>query len=153
MLGKPVFFDPTGKRKDRLKALAWVGGTLLAVTLVVFAAILMSVPTPSSVDDFNQQVGPHVSIRCAWSSTCSAAHPVAAVADPAALSSASDLAAELRKQERERDARQAQAAASHPIPALLRGTSEKPLSIGFYVNWDDNSYPALKASAAQVSIG
>ena len=127
-----------------MKALAWVGGTLLAVTLVVFAAILMSVTRPSSADGFEQQVGPHVSIRCAWSSTCSTAHPVVAVADPVALRSASDLAAELRKQERERDGRQAQTATSHPVPALLRGTSEKPLSIGFYVNWDDNSFPAIK---------
>ena len=127
-----------------MKALAWVGGTLLAVTLIVFAAILMIVPRPSSVDGFDQQIDPHVSIRCAWSSDCSTAHAVAAVADPAALSSAADLAAELRKQERERAARQTQAATSYPVPALLRGTSEKPLSIGFYVNWDDNSFPAIK---------
>ena len=26
----------------------------------------------------------------------------------------------------------------------LKGSNDRPLSIGFYVNWDDNSYPALK---------
>jgi peptidoglycan-N-acetylglucosamine deacetylase len=32
----------------------------------------------------------------------------------------------------------------HPVPAALEGPDERSLSIGFYVNWDDNSYPALK---------
>jgi cellulose synthase/poly-beta-1,6-N-acetylglucosamine synthase-like glycosyltransferase/peptidoglycan/xylan/chitin deacetylase (PgdA/CDA1 family) len=150
VIGKPVFFDPTGKRGDRLKAVAWMGGTSLTVALVVFAAILMIVPRPSSVDGFDQQVGPHGSIRCAWAPTCSPAHAAAAAADPVALSSAADLAAELRKQEREHNAHRARSATSHPVQALLRGTSEKPLSIGFYVNWDDNSYPALKRALASL---
>jgi peptidoglycan-N-acetylglucosamine deacetylase len=33
---------------------------------------------------------------------------------------------------------------SRPVPVALKGADERPLSIGFYVNWDDNSYPALK---------
>jgi peptidoglycan-N-acetylglucosamine deacetylase len=31
-----------------------------------------------------------------------------------------------------------------PEPVGLKGPDERSLSIGFYVNWDDNSYPALK---------
>jgi spore germination protein YaaH len=31
-----------------------------------------------------------------------------------------------------------------PVPAPLRRSNERSLSIGFYVNWDDNSYPDLK---------
>ena len=31
-----------------------------------------------------------------------------------------------------------------PVPMALKGPDERSLSIGFYVNWDDNSYPALK---------
>jgi hypothetical protein len=31
-----------------------------------------------------------------------------------------------------------------PVPVVLKGPDERSLSIGFYVNWDDTSYPALK---------
>jgi peptidoglycan-N-acetylglucosamine deacetylase len=31
-----------------------------------------------------------------------------------------------------------------PVPVALKGPDERSLSIGFYVNWDDNSYPALR---------
>jgi len=31
-----------------------------------------------------------------------------------------------------------------PVPVAPKGQDERPLSIGFYVNWDDNSYPALR---------
>ena len=39
MRGKPIFFDPTGKRARLLQALAWVAGTLSAVIIVLFTAI------------------------------------------------------------------------------------------------------------------
>jgi peptidoglycan-N-acetylglucosamine deacetylase len=52
----------------------------------------------------------------------------------------------LRERERALRTRhkQAQVVDRHPVPAPLRGSKERSLSIGFYVNWDDNSYPALK---------
>jgi hypothetical protein len=31
MLGKPIFFDPTGKRAHLLQAFAWVAGTIGAI--------------------------------------------------------------------------------------------------------------------------
>jgi hypothetical protein len=31
-----------------------------------------------------------------------------------------------------------------PVPASLAVPGNRSLSIGFYANWDDNSYPALK---------
>ena len=142
MVGKPVFFDPTGKRGVRLKVIAWVGGMALSVTLVIFSAILVVVHRPSLGDSFDQQVAPQVSIRCAWEPSCSPAHPIAdTLANPPLLSSASTLAAELRKKERDRGLLHSPTRA---VPALLRGSSERPLSIGFYTNGDDNSYPALK---------
>jgi hypothetical protein len=36
------------------------------------------------------------------------------------------------------------------VPAPLRGSKERSLSIGFYVNWDDNSYPALKQALPHI---
>ena len=97
---------------------------------------------------FDQQLSAHTSIRCAWAPTCSPAHAItdSNAADPELLKTASKLASDLR--ERERDLRthhpQAETVNRHPLPAPLRGSKERSLSIGFYVNWDDNSYPALK---------
>ena len=56
------------------------------------------------------------------------------------------LASDLRERERGLRTRhpQAEVVDRHPIPAPLRGSKDRSLSIGFYVNWDDNSYPALK---------
>ena len=146
MIGNQVFFDPTGKRGRVLRGLAWVMGTLSAVIIIVFAATLLVVHRPGN-DTFDEQFSPHVSIRCAWAPTCSAAHgiEVTTAADPEMLKSASMLAAELREKERELPRHpQAEVVDRHPVPVALRGSGEKPLSIGFYVNWDDNSYPALK---------
>lgn len=53
MIGKQVFFDPTGERALVLRWLAWVAGTLSALVVVVFVAILMIVHRPinDSFDD------------------------------------------------------------------------------------------------------
>jgi peptidoglycan-N-acetylglucosamine deacetylase len=147
MLGKPIFFDPTGKRARLLQGLAWVLGTFSALIMVGFFAILMVVHRPND-SSFDRRLTSHVSIRCAWAPTCSTAHgvTVATAADPELLKSASMLAAELREKERDLHVPRPQAEIldRHPIPAPLRGPTDRPLSIGFYVNWDDNSYPALK---------
>ncbi len=148
MLGKPVFFDPTGKRARLLQVLAWGLGTLSAIIMVGFFAILMIAHRPGD-GSFDRQLTSHAPIRCAWAPTCSAAHGIAvtAAADPELLKSASMLAAELREKERTLRLRpQAAVLDRHPVPVALRGPTDRPLSIGFYVNWDDNSYPALKRS-------
>ena len=147
MLGKPIFFDPTGKRARLLQALAWAAGTVSAVIFVLFTAILLVVNWPDDTS-FDQQLSAHSSIRCAWAPTCSPAHAVADsnAADPELLKTAYKLASDLRERERGLRTRhpQAEVVDRHPIPAPLRGSKDRSLSIGFYVNWDDNSYPALK---------
>ena len=70
MLGKPIFFDPTGKRARLLQAFALVVGTLSAVVMVLFAAILVVVNRPED-KSFDDQLASHNSIRCAWAPTCS----------------------------------------------------------------------------------
>jgi cellulose synthase/poly-beta-1,6-N-acetylglucosamine synthase-like glycosyltransferase/peptidoglycan/xylan/chitin deacetylase (PgdA/CDA1 family) len=145
MIGKPVFFDPTGKRSRVLRGLAWGVGTLSALVMTVFVAILMLVDRP--IADSFDELASHPSIRCAWAPTCSAAHgiTVSTAADPASRT-ASSLAAEVREQERSLVTRhpQAQVIDRHPVPGPLRGSNARSLSIGFYVDWDDNSYPDLK---------
>ena len=146
MIGKPVFFDPSGKRGRVLRGLAWAMGTLSAVVFVMFGATLIVVHRPGD-DKFEAQLSPHVSIRCAWAPTCSAVHgiTVATGADAEMLKSASMLSGELRKKERSLNKHpQAEVVNRQPVPGPLRGAGDRPLSIGFYVNWDDNSYPALK---------
>ena len=147
MLGKPVFFDPTGKRARLLRAVAWVAGTLSTIIIVLFAAILVVVHRPED-KSFDRQLSAHTSIRCAWAPTCSPAHAItdSNAANPELLKTASKLASDLRERERALRTRhpQAEVVDRHPVPAPLRGSKERSLSIGFYVNWDDNSYPALK---------
>jgi len=120
-------------------------GTLSALVMTVFVAILMLVDRP--IADSFDELASHPSIRCAWAPTCSAAHgiTVSTAADPASRT-ASSLAAEVREQERSLVTRhpQAQVIDRHPVPGPLRGSNARSLSIGFYVDWDDNSYPDLK---------
>jgi len=147
MLGKPIFFDPTGKRARFLQAFAWVAGTLSAIVIVAFAAILIVVHRPED-KSFDQQLSAHTSIRCAWAPTCSPAHAIidSSATEPELLKTAFKLASDLRESERGLRTRhpQAEVVDRHPLPAPLRGSKERSMSIGFYVNWDDNSYPSLK---------
>jgi len=146
MTSKPIFFDPTGRRGRVLARLAWALGTISALVTVVFIATLMVVDRPGV--ERPDSTAPHPSIRCAWEPTCSAAHAlnITTAADPELLKTAANLAADLRKKEREVRTRhpQAEVVDRRPVPASLASPGERSLSIGFYANWDDNSYPALK---------
>ena len=62
MLGKPVFFDPTGKRARLLRAVAWVAGTLSTIVIVLFAAMLVIVHRPED-KSFDRQLSAHISMR------------------------------------------------------------------------------------------
>jgi peptidoglycan-N-acetylglucosamine deacetylase len=144
MLGKQIFFDPTGKRARLLRRLAWGMGTISAVVFIAFGATLMVVHHPASA----ALEGSQVSIRCAWAPTCSTAHAlyVTNAADPEAVKAATSLAVELREKERALRALgpRSDDVNHRPIPHRLDNPADRALSIGFYVNWDDNSYAALK---------
>ena len=146
MISKPIFFDPTGQRGRVLSRLAWALGTISALVTVVFMATLMVVDRPGVKRP--DPTAPHPSIRCAWEPTCSAAHALksTAAADPELLKTAANLAADLRKEERALRTRhpQAEVVNRRPVPASLASPGDRSLSVGFYANWDDNSYPALK---------
>jgi peptidoglycan/xylan/chitin deacetylase (PgdA/CDA1 family)/GT2 family glycosyltransferase len=146
MTGKPIFFDPTGRRGRVLSRLAWAVGSLSALVTVLFVATLMVVhrPVVTSMDPGLA----HTSIRCAWAPSCPAVHAITTTkpADPELLKTAAKLAAELREKERGLRTRhpQAEVLDRRPVPASLVAPAGRSLSIGFYANWDDNSYPALK---------
>jgi peptidoglycan-N-acetylglucosamine deacetylase len=68
--------------------------------------------------------------------------------DPSLLKSAVRLAAEARKREdqihRWKLKMARQKLPGRALSAALRPRPDRPLAMGFYVNWDDVSYPALK---------
>src|SRR5262249_40376397 len=68
------------------------------------------------------------------------------IADPGLLKTAAKLAADLREKERALRTSHPQAwvVDSRPVPTSLASPAGRSLSVGFYANWDDNSYPALK---------
>lgn len=144
MTGKPIFFDPTGKRGRALTRLAWAVGTVSAFVMTAFVATLVIVHKPAAEPNAAET---HPSIRCAWAPSCTTAHglSITTAADPEALRSAARLAEELREQERNLHQRpQAQAVERRSLPAALARPEGRPISVGFYVGWDDNSYPELK---------
>ena len=70
-------------------------------------------------------------------------------AEPELLKPAERLATELRARQKKLHAAHARAdrlKATHPPPPSLDKPANRPLAIGFYVNWDDASYTSLKRS-------
>src|SRR5262245_39863632 len=146
MTGKPVFFDSTGQRGRVLSWMARTLGTISALVIGLFMATLAVVDQPGMErPDSSTQ---HPSIRCAWQPTCLPAHAlnVAKAAHSELLKAAANLAANLRKEQRalRTTPPQAEVVNRRPVPASLAVPANRSLSIGFYANWDDNSYPALK---------
>src|SRR5215471_21488859 len=140
---KPIFFDPTGRRSRLLLRLAWGLGTISGLVMALFVATLVTVQSTAIA----QNPASHTSLRCAWSPNCTPTHALraTAVADPEKLSAAAKLAAQLREQERKlHRPPQARVVDRRSVPASLASPKDRPLTIGFYVDWDDNSYPALK---------
>ena len=124
-----------------------MAGTLSTIVILLFAAILVVVHRPED-KSFDRQLSAHTSIRCAWAPTCSPAH---------AITDSNAAKPELLKQHPSL----LPICGSGSVPCgratrrprwwiVIRfrhrsgGSKERSLSIGFYVNWDDNSYPALK---------
>jgi len=143
MSRKPIFFDPTGRRSRLFLRLAWGIGTVTGLVIALFVATLVTVHSTAIVQKPDSQR----SLRCAWSPNCTPIHALtaAAPADPEKLVAAAKLAAQLREQERAlHRPPQARVVDRRSVPAALLSPKDRPLTIGFYVDWDDNSYPALK---------
>ena len=132
MSNKPIFFDETGQRAARLSVLGWAVAILSTILGVAFVASILATQRIES---------PQLPIRLTANNQLARR-----AVDPALLKSAARLAAEARaRQHLARSWRLKSAALpSRTLAAALRPLPGRPLSIGFYVNWDETSYPALK---------
>ncbi|MGH9932857.1 MAG: glycosyltransferase [Pyrinomonadaceae bacterium] len=137
----PVFYDPAGRRWKRVRR-TWMA---LAIVVTVFAAVLVaSVLVNPALPSFN--------IRPVASLPSAADIKPKALAAPANPSQQKARKAQVDLQRAHADtprvvpaARRSQTAVvpppSLPAPVL---PSARPLSIGFYINWDESSYESLK---------
>jgi peptidoglycan-N-acetylglucosamine deacetylase len=134
MANKPIFFDETGRRAARLSLLGWVGAVISTIVGIAFLASIIGIQNMSS-PDLPVKLTPNNAL-------------VRRAVDPALLKSAARLAAEARQ--REELVRRWKLHNAHSklpvreLSAALRPHPGRPLTMGFYVNWDDVSYPALK---------
>ena len=129
MPSKPVFFDPTGRRAVHLSRL----GVFAAVVSTLFVAFFI----------VSLVVGPRMTGLSLWHRT-HRLHGVK-VAAPELLKPAARLASEvLARQQSLRQHKAARSSPAHSVPPSLRKPADRALAIGFYVNWDDTSYPSLK---------
>ena len=132
MLRKPVFFDPTGRRARLLGRLLWVAGTLSTLVVVAFIGLLVTAHRP-----VGQRLGDGVAAQ-ALSAT--------AKSNSERPKEATKLAKNFRDRMRELPPRHPplSRSVSHPLPGSLSKPKDRALGIGFYVNWDNNSFTALK---------
>ena len=134
MQKKPIFFDPTGRRASRLSRLRLTAGVISTVLVAVFVTSLLIGTRMSTLALSNDRTR----------------HPLSGikVVAPDLLKSAAQLASDVR--ERQKNAPRAarlhggHAGASRALPIAMSRPAGRPVSIGFYVNWDDSSYASLR---------
>ncbi len=131
----PIFFDPT---KKRAATFSLIGAITAVVSTIVVVAFVASMLIVANVDS------PSIAARSQRSAT-QVANQIAKKRE--LLPVARQLASTVRARE-EAFARSAHPRTMPRIPFALRkharGSLNRPLSIGFYVTWDDSSYASLK---------
>jgi poly-beta-1,6 N-acetyl-D-glucosamine synthase len=141
MQKKPVFFDPTGRRAWRVIGLAWAAILFLLAVGIGFCFSIATVPPPSTgLLSFLQT---HVH---RIDSGKLAAPDLAKTADLLAV----EARARAKAARTARADRFKQTVAPKSLLAETNANPDKPLSIGFYANWDDNSLPSLKRALPQL---
>ncbi len=135
MTAHPIFFDPT---KRRAATLSLIGAIAAVVSTIVVVAFVASVLVVANVD------GPAINSRQQRS-------PIQVANQIAKKRELLPVARQLASTVRAREAAFALSAHQRTMPrassALRRnvhGLANRPLSIGFYVTWDDSSYASLK---------
>ena len=131
----PVFSDPSGRRWRALRGTALVIGvasTLLALVLVVAVLIPPLLP-----DTWKSTDGP------------TAAASLDRRREPARVQARKRLTAALAEHHLAPSIRGPRPESI--VPLSTRATADSnPIVLGFYVNWDDNSYAALQAHAREM---
>ena len=136
MRTKPIFFDPTGRRASWISWIMRIGTAAVAVVCVIFVVLLVGNDAP-------------LGTNLEGSAEALFQPPATASVSPHFLSkSAARVAAELRGQERDlwrfahiKPGSELRTDDSTAIPHAIAGRS---LSIGFYANWDQSAFSALK---------
>ena len=129
---KPIFFDPSGRRASRVSRLGLVIAVVSTLFAVACAISLFVAPNLEAVQLWHRNHGLHALAKVK-------------AAEPQLLKPAEKLAAEIRARQKQlRPAPAAHSGNMHTPPPSLGRPKGRPLAVGFYVNWDDNSYPALK---------
>jgi peptidoglycan-N-acetylglucosamine deacetylase len=123
MPNKPIFFDETGRRRQRLSILGWTGAVL---STILGVAVLVSIVATRNAQS------PDLPIHLKAISAIEKKLERKAV-DPALVKSAVQLAREARTREKLiQHWKQAEAnRPSPPLSAALKPRAEKPLTIGF----------------------
>jgi cellulose synthase/poly-beta-1,6-N-acetylglucosamine synthase-like glycosyltransferase/peptidoglycan/xylan/chitin deacetylase (PgdA/CDA1 family)/spore germination protein YaaH len=136
MPNKPIFFDETGRRRQRLSILGWTGAVL---STILGVAVLVSIVATQNAQS------PDLPIHLKAVSAIEKKLERKAV-DPALVKSAVQLAREARTREKLiQHWKQAEANRhSRPLSAALKPRADRPLTVGFYVNWDEMSFQSLK---------
>ena len=138
MITKPIFFDPTGQRARWVSWTTWtfaVANTLLVLSFALSLFIVPDLPGVTFGLVHRAILGTPIPAR--------AARPDLAQAAKQLGQNARAHIAEVPRATRRKAIAVTPAARGGPL--TLPGTErQKPMTIGFYVNWDDTSYPALK---------
>jgi cellulose synthase/poly-beta-1,6-N-acetylglucosamine synthase-like glycosyltransferase/peptidoglycan/xylan/chitin deacetylase (PgdA/CDA1 family)/spore germination protein YaaH len=139
MADKPIFFDSTGRRAARVAFIAWALAVVSVLLASGFVASLVVVP---EMEDINLR-GRLTAIHMPELEKKAQA--------PGLLRFAARLAAEARARRAEfahqRLASAEREAQTRTLGSMLRPQPTRPLSIGFYANWQqDVGFPALKTA-------
>ncbi len=144
----PVFFDPAGRRWRRTRRLGLAFAVLFTSLAAIFIASVLANPLLPHLNLRPLAALPHISDIKPKS--------LSAVRNPSvqkAKHAAAALRRELAKTKRVLPATRATQTALVPAPAtpaLPPSNPNKPLAIGFYVNWDESSYASLKRNLDQL---
>jgi cellulose synthase/poly-beta-1,6-N-acetylglucosamine synthase-like glycosyltransferase/peptidoglycan/xylan/chitin deacetylase (PgdA/CDA1 family) len=139
MADKPIFFDSTGRRAARVAFIAWALAVISVLFASGFVASLVVVPEMENINLRGRLTAIHMPELEKKAQA------------PGLLRFAARLAAEARARRAE-FARQRLLAAereaqTRTLGSMLRPQHNRPLSIGFYANWQqDVGFPALKTA-------
>jgi cellulose synthase/poly-beta-1,6-N-acetylglucosamine synthase-like glycosyltransferase/peptidoglycan/xylan/chitin deacetylase (PgdA/CDA1 family) len=134
MPDKSVFFDPSGKRARGMSRLAWFFAVVTSIIVFAFVTTILSVQsvTPLIIAGDKQM---H-------------AIPFDKAVQAHSLKKVSELAKHIKTHQhgvpRSMHPEIMPIAAATGKISANTPSATKPLAIGFYVNWDDSSYPSLK---------
>jgi cellulose synthase/poly-beta-1,6-N-acetylglucosamine synthase-like glycosyltransferase/peptidoglycan/xylan/chitin deacetylase (PgdA/CDA1 family)/spore germination protein YaaH len=124
----PIFFDPNRKRWPRLRQGVFLSGFIMTC---VFGVLIMSVLVNPYLPDLKLPNSTFLP---------SPGHPTSQVIPPLETPRQQALREAKQKLEKERKLRAASMVQQVPV----RANTGQPLSIGFYVNWDEASMTSLR---------